>query len=155
MPERGRMFYASGIRHIAIYLLSRSSSSSSCLSHILDSMDDVPVFRALKRRKTAAKSVTRRSDSISDEESVPALSGIRNQLKPRHQGVQFSNSIPASRGQDDEASRDLVFGGEHELNAQAGGLLSRFVGSGSGSQIENVDKHMYVTSNIESCLLPP
>ena len=107
-------------------------------------MEDAPLFRASKRRKASSKAERGRSQSASEDESTPGLIKPRHQLKARPRGVQVPNSTSTTRGRDDETSKELTVRSTNDDEVSLGGLQSRFVGSGSGRQVVNVDKHMYV-----------
>ena len=107
-------------------------------------MEDVPAFRASKRRKTAPKAIKARSGEASEDESSSSLIKPRSQPKTRAKGVQYSNTTAVSRNVDEESATGLAPIDDAGTIQTPGGLQSRFVGSGGGSQTMNVDKHMYV-----------
>jgi len=102
------------------------------------------VFRAAKRRKTTPKPDRVQSEDEPEEENISSLIKARSHTKPRTGGVQFSNAKSIHRDEDEELSKALVRTSDETDNQPLGGLQSRFVGSGDGTQVIDVDKHMYV-----------
>ena len=102
------------------------------------------MFRAAKRRKTAPKTERVQSEDESEEENISSLLKARSQPRPRTGGVQFSNAKSILRDEDEELSKVLALTSDENATQTLGGLQNRFVGSGDGSKVTNVDKHMYV-----------
>lgn len=109
-------------------------------------MDATPVFRASKRRKTVPRTEKASFGDASDDENASSLIKARSQTKPRTNGLQFSNARHVARDGDEESASALVSVNDGSVAQTPSGLHSRFVGSGGGSQVVNVDKHMYVCS---------
>ena len=121
-------------------------------------MEELPTFRAPKRRKTAQRRqgedetgiaqgkedrVVSEATNTSGEEEVAGLVQIPKPFRRARPGIKFStNSRP--NGEQTEFSALVP---ADTSNERLSHMSSRFVGSGSG-QVVDVDKHMYV------CLAP-
>lgn len=102
------------------------------------------MFRASKRRKTAARVDRARSEEPSEDETTSSLVKARSQPKLKNKGVQFFAEKHAAHSNDEQLASTFV-PIDAGLDVETlGGLRSRFVRSGGGSQVVNVDKHMYV-----------
>lgn len=108
----------------------------------LSAMDVPPVFRASKRRKIASRTEKVSVGDASDDENASSLIKARSQIKSRTNGLQFSNTRNVAHDGEEEFASALVPVTDGSAAQAPSGLHSRFVGSGGGSQVVNVDKHI-------------
>ncbi|KAJ9651839.1 hypothetical protein H2198_008904 [Neophaeococcomyces mojaviensis] len=103
-------------------------------------MDEIPVFRAVKRRKQTHKQGEGYLETGSEDENISHLVKARTQPRARLKGVQFSNQKSTVA----ENANEVALIQADSAPSSRHGITERFVGSTTG-QVVNVDKHMYVT----------
>lgn len=134
------------------------------------------MFRATKRRKTAAKSIhqptTNKNSSSGSEDNQPAGPLVRPRgqvkVKSRVGGITFTNTRSLEIGAADDESTAMIVRGtatnsaSKEANTKTNGLANRFIGSGMGAGIgrdtiendENVYVHYIHFALLQSLFIP-
>lgn len=120
-------------------------------------MEELPIFRANKRRKFAREKAIKlpispgdtqdqevpdnEASHSDDETNVSSLIKLRNQNRSRNVGVRFSQD---KRAEEDGALDNLALTKVDPDEERLRDISNRFVG-GTG-QVVDVDKHMFVSS---------
>lgn len=120
------------------------ADSRSGINDSFPKMDDLPAFRAPKRRKvTVKKTEPSNNDEANHNDNSSDRVVKAKKLSSTKRGVQFSNAQAQSR---DEQSSEALALIPHSAasDTTTGGLQSRFIGAGSSTKVVDADKHMYV-----------